>query len=110
MRSGASSAMIHARCSRSCPRRPTGGITGCAITTLLTTSIVSFVSNDPAPVLTVLPTEADARDYMVSDVEPIFAATPVLRGALAAATDEDRNTLLSRRFPGGSLKVVAAKA
>ena len=61
--------------------------------------------------LCLLPTEADARDYMVSDIEPIFAASPALRGALSADVEEgERNTLLSRRFPGGSLKIVAAKA
>ena len=58
-----------------------------------------------------LPTEADARDYVVSDIEPIFAASPALRGALSADVEEgERNTLLSRRFPGGSLKIVAARA
>ena len=81
-------------------------------TTLLTAAIGSFVANDPAPILCLLPTESDARDYVVSDVEPVFAATPALRAALTAdrGDGEDRNTLLSRRFPGGSLKVVAAKA
>ena len=48
---------------------------------------------------------------MVSDVEPIFAATPALRGSLAADAEEgERNTLLSKRFPGGSLKIVAARS
>ena len=48
---------------------------------------------------------------MVSDIEPIFAASPALRGVLSADVEEgERNTLLSRRFPGGSLKIVAAKA
>lgn len=80
-------------------------------TTLLTGALASFCSNDPAPILTLLPTEADCRDYMVSDVEPIFAASPVLQNLLSGDLDEGgRNTLLSRRFPGGSLKVVAAKA
>ena len=81
-------------------------------TTLLTGAIGSFVANEPAPILVLLPTEADARDYVVSDVEPIFAASPVLRGALSDdAQERERNTLLSRRFPGGgSLKIVAAKA
>lgn len=80
-------------------------------TTLLTGAIGSFIANEPAPILALLPTESDARDYMVSDLEPIFAASPALRGALAADTeDAERNTLLSRRFPGGSLKIVAAKA
>jgi phage terminase large subunit GpA-like protein len=80
-------------------------------TTLLTGAIGSFVANEPAPILALLPTESDARDYVVSDIEPIFAATPALRGALSADTEEgERNTLLHRRFAGGSLKIVAAKA
>ena len=80
-------------------------------TTLLTGAIASFVANEPSPILALLPTEADARDYMVSDIEPIFAASPVLRGMLSADSEEgERNTLLSKRFPGGSLKIVAARA
>ena len=43
--------------------------------------------------------------------KPVFAATFKLRGALSAETDsEDRNILLSKRLPGGSLKVVVARA
>lgn len=80
-------------------------------TTLLTSAVASFVANEPAPILFVLPAEADCRDYMVSDVEPIFEASPVVSKALAYdAEKDDRNTLMSRRFPGGSLKVVAAKS
>ena len=79
-------------------------------TTLLTGAIASFVANEPAPILCLLPTEADARDYMVSDVEPIFDSSPALHGLLTADHDGARNTLLHRRFPGGSLKLVAAKA
>ncbi|MGP9814427.1 phage terminase large subunit family protein [Rhodopseudomonas sp. NSM] len=80
-------------------------------TTLLTGSLGAFVANDPAPILALLPTEADARDYMVSEIEPIFSASPVLAGVIGDAKDESgRNTILSRRFPGGSLKIVAAKA
>lgn len=77
-------------------------------TTLLSGAIGSYVANEPSPILALLPTEADCRDYMVSDIEPIFAATPMLRGALADDIEEgERNTLLSRRFPGGgSLKIV----
>jgi phage terminase large subunit GpA-like protein len=80
-------------------------------TTLLSGALASYVANEPSPILALLPTEADCRDYMVSDLEPIFEATPALRGLLAAeADDSGRSTLLSRRFPGGSLKVVAAKS
>ncbi|WP_242219424.1 phage terminase large subunit family protein [Shinella zoogloeoides] len=81
-------------------------------TTLLTSALAGSVANDPAPILCLLPTEADCRDYMVSDIEPIFAASPTLSGLLGRGEDDesDRNTLLHRRFPGGSLKIVAAKA
>jgi phage terminase large subunit GpA-like protein len=80
-------------------------------TTLLTGTIGAFIANEPAPILALLPTESDARDYVVSDVEPIFAASPALRGLLSDDVEEgERNTLLHRRFPGGSLKAVAARA
>lgn len=79
-------------------------------TTLLSAAIGHYCANDPSPVLVLQPTSADARDHMVSDVEPLFAATPVLQGVLADDDAGERNTLLSRRFAGGSLKVVAAKA
>jgi phage terminase large subunit GpA-like protein len=81
-------------------------------TTLLSGAIGHFVVNDPCAILCVLPTEADCRGYTVDDIEPIFAASPALRGSLAIGTDDetDRNTLLSRRFAGGSLKIVAARA
>jgi len=80
-------------------------------TTLLTGALASYVANEPSPILALLPTEADCRDYVVSDLEPIFEATPTLAGLLSDEADESgRNTLLSRRFPGGSLKIVAAKS
>jgi phage terminase large subunit GpA-like protein len=82
-------------------------------TTLLTSALAGSVANDPSPILALLPTEADCRDYMVSDIEPIFAASPALAGLLERGGDDDgtnRDTLLYRRFPGGSLKIVAAKA
>lgn len=81
------------------------------LSTLLTATIGNFVANEPSPILLLLPTEADCRDVMVSDIEPIFGATPALAGLLSDDSAEGgRNTLLSRRYPGGSLKVVAAKS
>lgn len=82
------------------------------LTMLLAAGIGSYVANEPAPILVLQPTDDDARDFVVSDLEPTFEATPALRGALTEGADdgEDRNTLTSRRFPGGSLKVVAAKS
>ena len=79
--------------------------------TLLVGAIASFVANEPSPILLLLPTEDDCRDFIVSDMEPIFEATPTVAGVLSAEADESgRNTMKHRRFPGGSLKVVAARS
>ena len=78
---------------------------------LLTCTLASYVANEPSPILALSPTESDARDFAVSDLEPTFDATPELRGLLSGDLDETgRSTLLSRRFAGGSLKIVAAKS
>jgi phage terminase large subunit GpA-like protein len=48
-------------------------------TTLLSGAVGAYVANEPAPIMCLLPTDADCRDYMVSDIEPIFAASPALK-------------------------------
>ncbi len=67
-----------------------------------------FVQNDPAPVISLVPSEEDARTFMVSNVEPVFQESPALRQALTQ--DKTRDTLLHRRYPGGSLMVLSARA
>lgn len=79
-------------------------------TALLSGVIASYVSNAPAPILAVQPTADDARDFAV-DLEQTFEASPALRGLLSDEADETgRSTMLNRRFPGGSLKFLAAKS
>ncbi|TCM85177.1 phage terminase large subunit family protein [Rhodovulum steppense] len=79
-------------------------------TALLSGIIAAHVANTPCPILSVLPTSDDARDYAV-DLEGIFEASPELRGLLSDEADESgRSTMLNRRFAGGSLKFVAAKS
>lgn len=79
-------------------------------TTLLMGAVGHYASNDPCPVILLMPTEDDARGIVVDDLEPLFAATPALAGILQDDTEGVRNTLTSRRFPGGSLKVISARA
>jgi phage terminase large subunit GpA-like protein len=80
-------------------------------TTLLTATIGHFATNEPASVICLLPTQDDARNYVVDHIEPIFGATAVLRDVLSEEHDESgRNTLLHRRFPGGSLRVIPARS
>lgn len=80
-------------------------------TTVLTGALASFVANEPAPIMVLLPTENAARRYVVDDVEPTLLASPTLAQFLSPDSSETgRNTLLARRFPGGSLRFVPAKA
>jgi len=81
-------------------------------TVLLTSAIAHFVCREPSPVLVLMPTEADCRDFMVSDIEPLFLDSPALAPHLPMPHPgrSDRNTLMHRIFKGGSLKIVAAKA
>lgn len=80
-------------------------------TMLTTAAVAGFVANDPCPVAVVQPTESDARGFAVDDLEPMFEATPALRDLLSGDNDETgRSTLLSRKFPGGSLKLLAARS
>lgn len=80
-------------------------------TTLLSGAVGAYVANEPSPIMCLLPTDSDCRDYVVSDIEPIFAASPTLKGVLSGDIEEgERNTLTSKRFPGGSLKVIAARS
>jgi phage terminase large subunit GpA-like protein len=81
-------------------------------TALLCAAIGHHCVNDPAPVLCLQPTESDVRDFTVSDLEPLFDASPALRGALSrdVARQDDRSTLAHRIFPGGSLKVIASRS
>jgi phage terminase large subunit GpA-like protein len=82
-------------------------------TSLLTAALANWTSNDPQAVLVLLPVESDCRDYVTSDLEPLFAASGlagVLTEERVGQRGKSRNTILSRRFPGGSLKIVAAQA
>lgn len=80
-------------------------------TTILAGALGSYVKNDPTSVIVLLPRESDCRKFVVSDMDPIFHATPCLKGALnVTSDDENRSVLLERRYTGGSIKFIAAKS
>src|SRR6266540_270018 len=77
--------------------------------TLLVGAIGHFIRNDPTSILAVLPTDDDSRSFIVSQIEPTFAASPELRGAIPITRTGAYNnfdTMKYRRFPGGSLRVI----
>lgn len=74
-------------------------------------AVAAYSVNDPSPILYLLPTQDDCRDFCTSELDPVFAASPVLRDALKADPgDVDRNVMLSRRFRGGFLKIIPARS
>jgi len=76
-------------------------------TALIVAIVANYVKNDPCNILTLQPTLDDARDFVISTIEPTFAASPSLRGLMQR--DKAKNaTITNRRFPGGSFKCVAA--
>lgn len=83
---------------------------------LLTSAIGYFAVEQPSSILYLLPTEADCRNFIVSDVEPLFEASPILQDCIAppaigqAKRNQSRSTMLHRVWPGGSLKCVAGKS
>jgi phage terminase large subunit GpA-like protein len=81
-------------------------------TTILVGALANYVHNDPSSLLCLLPVKDDARNFVVSQVEPVFAESPVVRAKLDAPKSHahDRDTMLFRRFVGGSLRVVSAEA
>ncbi len=76
-------------------------------TMLITAIIAAYVKNDPCNILALQPTLDDCRDYVTGTIEPTFAASPALAGVFTREK-ANRDTILSRRFPGGSFKCVAA--
>jgi phage terminase large subunit GpA-like protein len=81
------------------------------LSTLLHSTILSFVVNDPTSILILLPTEADARNFVVHGLDPMADASPAARGLMTLDVDHTgRSTMMQRIFPGGSWKAVAAKS
>ncbi len=38
-------------------------------------AIASYICNEPSPIMALIPTQAGCRDLVMSDLEPVFAAT-----------------------------------
>lgn len=69
-------------------------------TTILVSAIAGYVVNEPAPIMVLLPTDDSCRSFVVSDLEPIFEASPVVAGTLSSEADETFacNSARSRRI------------
>ena len=80
--------------------------------TLLVAGVAHYIVRDPSPILVVMPTMSDSRDFMITDIEGVFADSPDIADCLPMPHPgrSDRNTITHRMFEGGSLKIVHAGA
>jgi phage terminase large subunit GpA-like protein len=81
----------------------------------LTVAIGSAAANNPCPMILLVPTDQDARDYSVDEIEPVFEHSPALMKLILPSRpgrpEGGRNTLLRKSFlGGGSLKILPARA
>lgn len=73
--------------------------------------IAYHMHQDPCPVMVVQPTIEDARGYSQEEIAPMLRDCPVLTPLAAPARTRDSgNTILAKRFRGGSLTLVGANS
>ena len=74
-------------------------------------AVAAMAAADPCSIGLLVPVDEDARDYVVDELEPLFAATPTLRGLIIPGRLTGRNTLTRKNFrTGASLKILSARA
>lgn len=70
-----------------------------------------FIDQEPCRMLYAQQTLETAEDYSKEILTPMLRDTPCLRGKVREARSRDTNsTILRKRFPGGSLKLVGANS
>lgn len=70
-----------------------------------------YMHQDPCPVMLVQPTIEDAEGYSKEEIAPMLRDVPVLAAIMPRGKSKDTdNTILAKRFPGGSLSMVGANS
>ena len=70
-----------------------------------------MVATDPCSIGLLVPVDEDARDYVIDEFGPLFAATPALRGLTVSGRLTGRNTLARKTFKtAATLKILSARA
>ena len=73
--------------------------------------IAYHIHQDPCPIMVVQPTIEDASGYSKEEVAPFLRDTPCLKGLVSDPKSKDgENTLLQKKFPGGTLSLVGANS
>jgi phage terminase large subunit GpA-like protein len=81
--------------------------------TLLVALVGYWATRDPGPIGYLQPRDSDARDFMQAEFEGICDASPCLKDIFAyevGGRGRIRGNLVTRFFPGGSLRTLAARS
>jgi len=70
------------------------------------------ITDDPSPILVVLPTTEEMKKYVRLKLQPAIDVTPALKRAVKTvkSRDEDASTTTFKRFAGGFLQLAGANA
>jgi len=80
-------------------------------TKILNATAGYYIHQDPCPVMIVQPTIEDASGYSKEEIAPMLRDCPVLAAIVPEPkTRDSNNTILAKRFPGGSLTVIGANS
>ena len=80
-------------------------------TMMLTASVGYFMHQDPCPIMIVQPSLDDAEGYSKESITPMLRDCPALAAIVPEARAKDsNNTILHKRFPGGTLSLVGANS
>jgi phage terminase large subunit GpA-like protein len=70
-----------------------------------------YVHQDPCPIMIVQPTIEDAAGYSKEEIAPMLRDCPTLAAIIPEPKTRDSdNTIMAKRFPGGSLTVIGANS
>jgi len=73
--------------------------------------IAYHIHQDSCPIMVVQPTIEDATGYSKEEIAPMLRDTPCLKGLVSDPKSKDgENTLLQKKFPGGTLSLVGANS
>lgn len=82
-----------------------------AKTEILLNTVAYYATEEPAPILVVVPTLSEARNWSTRRLGPMIRDSAILREAFAPpASRTTANTVLEKSFAGGSLTLVGANS
>lgn len=80
-------------------------------TKIMNATVGYYMHQDPCPIMVVQPTIEDAEGYSKEEIAPMLRDCPDLAAVVAPTRAKDSdNTILHKRFRGGSLSIVGANS